>query len=203
MTDSEAHAAAVAVAALTAARRFESLRREGERLAAAGIEPGLLREAAYAAALFCGFPSGVASLQALAELEPTQAKPHEDIPETRKELRRRGVHLFRRVHGKNAKRQLEMLDMLHPDYADTVLSEAYGRVLARPFLTLGARELIGVAALAVLGLGPQLRAHLLGARNVGVEWAEIEQAVRQAAGLGGVDAAAALATVAELRARES
>src|SRR5262245_30283296 len=94
MTDAEAQGAAVLVAALTAARRFDELRRQGERLAQGGIEPGLLREAAYAAALFCGFPSGVAALQALAELEPTEVRPHEDAPAERKELRRRGTQLF-------------------------------------------------------------------------------------------------------------
>ena len=157
-----------------------------------------MREAAYLASLFCGFPRGVAALVALAELT-SEDRHHDAPPATADAARARGESVFRAIHLGNADRQLAMLERAHPDYADTVLREAYGRVLARPFLTLGQRELVGVACLTVEGLPLQLRAHLLGAHNVGVAIPAIEASVALAAELGGLDPASALEQLAKLR----
>ena len=191
---------AVTVSALVAARDFDRLRAAAKDLRRRGAAAADLSEAAYVASLFCGFPSAVAALVALAE---DGGEVHRDRPPVdRGELRRRGERLFRMIHGTSAERQLSMLERVHPDLADTIVAEAYGRVLARDFLPLAARELGGVAALVVLGLIPQLRAHLLGARRTGATWEEIAWAVEHASGLAKIDGAAASALVAELRDRD-
>ena len=85
--------------------------------------------------------------------------------------------------------------------ADTVLSEAYGRVLSRDFLPLPARELIGAVSLAVQNLMPQLRAHLLGTHNAGAPWDQIEAALRLGLELVDGSTKAPLAMLGELRSR--
>jgi len=191
--------AAVTAAALTAAGEHDRLRVAAETLVRRGATARDLREAIYIASLFCGFPRGVAALAALDELDP-EAYHTDHPPATRNEARVRGETLFRRLHKGTADRQLRMLAQLHPDFAETVLSEAYGRVLSRSFLALDVRELVGVTVLTVLGLDRQLRAHLSAAHNAGVTWDAIAETVAQAAQWGGIDAEPAMATLARLRA---
>jgi 4-carboxymuconolactone decarboxylase len=57
---------------------------------------------------------------------------------------------------------------LHPRLDEWMIAEGYGKVLSRPGLDLGRRELCIVAACAATGQDRQLQSHLHGARNVGV-----------------------------------
>ena len=66
----------------------------------------------------------------------------------------------------------------HPDLAEWILSDGYGRVLARPGLSIRERELIVVAVLAALDVPLQLRSHVEGARRVGAKEAEIRAMVQ-------------------------
>src|SRR5438128_2345746 len=97
------------------------LRPECEALVLRGASSADLREAAYVAALFCGFPRGVAALREMAHLQPTDGL-HRLAPDpSRASLRATGERVFRTIHLANADRQLEMLAGLDPDFADTVL----------------------------------------------------------------------------------
>lgn len=189
--------AVVTIAALTSGPRLGAIAEHARVLESRGAGPALLREAAYVASLFCGFPRGVAALVELDKLSHGD-RYRDAAPASRAEARARGVQVFRAIHLGNADRQLAMLEQAHPDYADTVLSEAYGRVLARTLLPLALRELVGVACLTVEGLPRQLRAHLLGARNVGVSVATLRASVALAAELGEVDPASAMEQVAQI-----
>jgi 4-carboxymuconolactone decarboxylase len=79
------------------------------------------------------------------------------------------------------------MEALHPELAWWILDDGYGRVLSRPGLTGRERELLAVAALAVLpGAGLQLDSHERGARRFGATAGEVaatryeaERAVRR------------------------
>lgn len=189
---------AVVIASLMAAGRFDAIGSSATDLVEAGADLLDLREAAYLASLFCGFPRGVAALLELAKLDGghedsdrsrgDRVPCHTDTPPVERALSRSiGDETFRAIHRTNAKRQLDMLRRVHPDFADTVLAEAYGRVIAREFLPLSVRELIGVASLSVQRLDAQLRAHLLGAHNTGASFADIRETLRLAADTAGVN----------------
>ena len=60
--------------------------------------------------------------------------------------------------------------------------DGYGKVLGRPELSLSVREMCIVAMLVVMGAGPQLRAHLMGALNAGVPADQVDELVRRAGG---------------------
>jgi 4-carboxymuconolactone decarboxylase len=62
----------------------------------------------------------------------------------------------------------------HPELAEWILADGYGRVLSRPGLTIRERELIVVAVLAALRLPKQLESHVRGARRVGATSREVE-----------------------------
>lgn len=58
-----------------------------------------------------------------------------------------------------------------------MLEEGYGKVLGRPGLALGVRELCVVATLVPQDAPAQLRSHLRGALNVGVPAGDVEEAL--------------------------
>jgi 4-carboxymuconolactone decarboxylase len=61
----------------------------------------------------------------------------------------------------------------HPDLADWILADGYGRVLSRPGLPIRERELIVVAVLSALKLPKQLDSHVRGALRVGATAREV------------------------------
>jgi alkylhydroperoxidase/carboxymuconolactone decarboxylase family protein YurZ len=88
---------------------------------------------------------------------------------------------------------------LAPDFFDHVQQAAFGELWSRPGLAVRDRSLITVAMLAALGHHEELKAHLVGARNVGISAEELVEALMQVSIYAGVPAAAAaLRTAAEV-----
>ena len=73
---------------------------------------------------------------------------------------------------------------LHPEMEQWMLEEGYGKVLGRPGLALGTRELCIVALLAVRDAPRQLYSHVRGALNVGVPPLAVRRALTLAAAFG-------------------
>ena len=78
---------------------------------------------------------------------------------------------------------------LAPDFYRYVAASAFGMVWSRPGLALRDRSLVTVAQLAALGRTDELRAHLRGARNVGISEEELVEVLMQTAIYAGVPAA--------------
>ena len=92
---------------------------------------------------------------------------------------------------------------LAPDFYRYVAASAFGMLWSRPQLALRDRSLVTVAMLAALGRTGELRAHLAGARNVGLRDEELIEVLMQTAIYAGVPAAnEALAVAAEVLAVE-
>ncbi len=72
------------------------------------------------------------------------------------------------VYGKFYAKLRHNIVALHPDLDEWMILEGYGKVLSRPGLDLGRRELCIVASCVAAGQDRQLHSHLHGARNVGV-----------------------------------
>ena len=78
---------------------------------------------------------------------------------------------------------------LAPDFYRYVAASAFGMLWARPGLAVRDRSLVTVAQLAALGRTEELRAHLRGARNVGISEEELTEVLMQTAVYAGVPAA--------------
>ena len=88
---------------------------------------------------------------------------------------------------------------LAPDFFDHVQQSAFGMIWSRPGLPVRDRSLITVAMLAALGQTDELKAHLAGARNVGLTRDELVEVIMQASIYAGVPAAnAALRAAADV-----
>jgi 4-carboxymuconolactone decarboxylase len=88
-----------------------------------------------------------------------------------------GEATCRLVYGRFYERLRRNITDLHPELDSWMIVEGYGKVLSRPGLDLGRRELCIVAACAATGQDRQLHSHLNGARNVGVPDDVIAQAI--------------------------
>jgi 4-carboxymuconolactone decarboxylase len=65
------------------------------------------------------------------------------------------------------------------DLGKYLVEFAFGDVYERPGLSLREREIATVAALVVMGRGPQVRAHFKSSLHVGVTWDELAEVVLQ------------------------
>jgi alkylhydroperoxidase/carboxymuconolactone decarboxylase family protein YurZ len=176
----------VRIAAAAAAGRTDALDAGCREAASAGIPPHDLQEALLQVFLFAGYPRAIVAFETLAHVIGTHPPLLELKPP---EVEARGRALFGRIYAGDAERVLGRLQQLHPDFARFVIRDAYGLVLARPFLPLPERELMAVAMLGVLGLPNQLRAHVRGALRAGAAAAQVRVAIDAVEGLGDLAAA--------------
>jgi 4-carboxymuconolactone decarboxylase len=79
-----------------------------------------------------------------------------------------GLELGERLGGETFGPLVAQLRAMDEGLADDLVAHAYGRVLSRPGLELGERELVIIAALGAQGSLPQLEWHLAAALRIGV-----------------------------------
>ena len=90
------------------------------------------------------------------------------------EWSRRGEATCGTVYGDNYRRLRANVRDLHPALDLWMVTEGYGRTLARPGLDLMRREFCTVAQTAVLEAPRQLHSHLRGCLNAGATFAQVE-----------------------------
>lgn len=148
--------------------------------------------------LFAGFPRALNGMREWRRLAPKPAS--NTLAPVAGDVVRRGEEACERVYGAMYERLRHNVADLHPLLDDWMISEGYGKVLSRPALDLGRRELCIVAACAATGQDRQLQSHLHGARNAGVPDTVVADAL---AALDGVVTAPLLERAARLWGRVS
>ena len=78
------------------------------------------------------------------------------------------------VYGPNYRRLRENVRELHPALDAWMITEGYGRTMARPGLDLLRRELCIVVQTAVIETPRQLHSHLRGALHAGATFAQVD-----------------------------
>ena len=176
----EATRALVAVSAAIGAGDRERLARTLNGAVRAAT-PAEVEEALLQSYLFVGFPGALNAMALWRERTglPASGGGASGAPA---EWRRRGEAVCARVYGAQYERLRERVASLHPDLEAWMLEEGYGKVLGRPGLALGVRELCVVATLVPQDAPAQLRSHLRGALNVGVPVEDVEEALEIACG---------------------
>lgn len=133
--------------------------------AAVAASPTEIEEALLQSYLFVGYPTMLQAMEVWRERHDAVPAGEEIGPV---ELLSRGVDVFVRVYGEQHARLRENVRLLHHDVESWMLTEGYGKVLARPGLDLPTRELCIVALLIGQDAPKQLYSHMRGALNVGV-----------------------------------
>lgn len=102
----------------------------------------------------------------------------------------RGLAKLEAIDGAAGTRVIESLRDIAPDFARYLIEFPFGDIYSRPGLDLRSREIAVVAALTAMGNAPpQLKVHIGGALNVGVEPEEIVEVIMQMAVYAGFPAA--------------
>ena len=115
--------------------------------------------------LFAGFPR---TLNGMREWRRLVKTPMSSPAVSAERMRELGEETCRRVYGDMYERLRVNIRELHPLLDEWMIVEGYGKVLSRPALDLGRRELCIIAACAATAQDRQLQSHLHGARNAGV-----------------------------------
>jgi 4-carboxymuconolactone decarboxylase len=102
----------------------------------------------------------------------------------------RGLAKLIEIYGDQGTNFIASLQDIAPDLGRYVVEFAFGDIHCRPGLDLKSREIATVAALTALGTaGPQLRAHIHAALNVGCTEQEVVEIIMQMALYAGFPAA--------------
>ncbi len=152
--------------------------RDGLRETASATTPeGWVEELILQSYLFCGFPR---ALNAAREWRRSTARNGEGVEASERgtgggtgdeglaDFIAAGEATCARVYGRFYTKLRQNIVALHPELDTWMIVEGYGKVLSRPALDLGRRELCIVAACVAAGQDRQLHSHLHGSRNVGV-----------------------------------
>jgi 4-carboxymuconolactone decarboxylase len=143
---------------------------------AAEVAPhGEVEECILQSYLFLGYPVALQALTVWREI--AGAPVNVEGASTVEQWRSRGEVVCSTVYGGQYERLRENVLRLHPDLEGWMLTEGYGKVLARPGLDLKTRELCIIGLLSAQDSPHQLYSHMRGALNAGAEISEVEEAV--------------------------
>jgi len=169
--------ALVRVAAAQGARDATGVERElthvADLVARGEASAQAVEEAILQSILFLGYPAGMEGMARWRRVSGLQAPTSPD-PRGREAWSAQGARLLAQVYGTQAPMVRERMAAMHPDLSVWMLEEGYGKVLSRPGLSVGERELLNCALLAVQDAPRQLYSHLRGALLVGEGIPEIE-----------------------------
>lgn len=102
----------------------------------------------------------------------------------------RGLEKLKEIDGSAGEKVIAALQDIAPDLARYTIEFPFGDVYSRGVLTLQAREMVTISALAALGNAlPQLKVHIHGALNVGCTRQEVVEIMIQMAVYAGFPAA--------------
>jgi 4-carboxymuconolactone decarboxylase len=173
----EAVRALVRIAAALGADDREVLDRAlhaaADHAAVAAVDETLLQSS-----LFVGYPRVLQAFQRWRTIRPLDAETAPAaVDASGCDWAERGAQVFATVYGAQHEKVRENVTLLHPDLAQWMVAEGYGRVIGRAGLELGVRELCIVAVLAPQDVVPQLYSHLRGALRAGVAETDVEEAL--------------------------
>jgi len=136
--------------------------------------------------LFAGFPRALNGMREWRRVSGNRA-PSGDVFPDPAAVRAAGEATCSEVYGAMYERLRRNIRELHPLLDEWMVVDGYGKVLSRPGLDLGRRELCIVAACAAAGQDRQLHSHLHGAVNVGVAPQAIGAAIEALEGVVPID----------------
>lgn len=130
--------------------------------------------------LFCGYPRAIESFFCLDDIAKKNriAIPRTIVSEpSSKVLSDKGLMTAGKVYRDNFNRINNKISALSPDLGYLMIIEGYGRILSRPGLEIGHRELAAVSSLSAMRAYRQLNSHIRGSINVGCHPREIFEAI--------------------------
>jgi 4-carboxymuconolactone decarboxylase len=161
------------ISAYVGLRDEPGLKAELESALQQGISILLIRETILQTYLFAGYPAAINAFIVLNELTGTHSDFLREDGSSLEVWNERGESMSRKIYGSQFEKLMKNMNYLHPDLAEWMIQEGYGKVLARPFLSPRVRELLIVGMTAVLNVERQFHSHIRGSIHVGATKVEI------------------------------
>ena len=139
------------------------LERELNAALSANLEAPVIRETILQCYLFAGYASVINAFIVLNHVVPREAETLREKNGSLELWQERGTELCKRIYGDQYEKLVQNMNSLHPDLAEWMVWEGYGKVLSRPFLSPRVRELLIVCMTAVLSVERQFLSHVRGA----------------------------------------
>jgi 4-carboxymuconolactone decarboxylase len=152
------------------------LRERAAPLKTAQVPVPWVEELLLQSVLMVGYPRTLIAFGVWRKVGRVPAPPmdpdadYQSVPEWTK----RGEETCARIYGDNYRKLRENIKELHPAMDLWMVTEGYGRTMARPGLDLLRRELCTVAQMAVLEAPRQLHSHLRGALHAGGSFEQVD-----------------------------
>ncbi len=157
----------------------QELRERVGKLRSSQVPAGWVEELLLQSVLMAGYPRALVAFsiwRRFGGAPAPDADPDQDYARAA-EWTGRGEELCEIVYGENYRKLRDSVRALHPAIDSWMITEGYGRTMARPGLDLRRRELCTVVQTAVLEAPRQLHSHLRGALNAGASFGQIEGAL--------------------------
>ncbi len=142
------------------------------------IPPRKIAECLLQCYLFAGYPATIEGFIVFRRVFSDFTPKKRGTPDSRR-LRVLGERVCRTIYKGQFETLLDNVRKLHPDLAEWMLLEGYGKVLGRRGLPLNVRELITVSLLASTGWERQLFSHIRGAIHAGASREEVQGSIEQ------------------------
>jgi alkylhydroperoxidase/carboxymuconolactone decarboxylase family protein YurZ len=169
----------VRISACIALRNETALKKELQSALDQKVPVLLIRESILQTYLFAGYAATINAFHTLNELIPEDSNFLTEKSGSVESWKERGEELCRKIYGDQFERLVKNMNRLHPDLADWMIWEGYGKVLSRPFLSPRVRELLIVAMTAVLEVDRQFHSHVRGALHVGATSDELKRVLNE------------------------
>lgn len=171
----DATLALVGLAAAIAQGEEPGVRERVETAVEAKVPPRWVDELLLQSVLMVGWPRTLIAASFWRKAIGVPPEGDEDLDyANHAEWTRRGEETLRVVYGDNYRKLRQNVEAMHPALDRWMLTEGYGRTLARSGLDLKCREFCVIAQTAVLDTPRQLHSHLRGALNAGASPEEVE-----------------------------
>lgn len=155
------------ISACVALRKETQLQEELRFALESGISVTIIREVLLQTYLFAGYAAAINAFIVLNRVVPGNSEYLREAGGSPEIWRKRGEALCKLIYGDHYSKLMEHMRQLHPDLADWIILEGYGKVLSRPFLSPRIRELLIVAMTAVLEVERQFQSHVRGSIHAG------------------------------------
>lgn len=147
-----------------------------EKVGAKAIE-----EVIFQSHLFLGYPAMIEAARTFSEYRPGSRTRNVKLkayggPVCR-DWHKKGIKKIDLIYGPVLEKLIEYMNSFSPQILTWMINNAYGQVLSRPGISFHLRELSTISTLTVTSYENQLKAHIRGAFNLGIDPDLIEKTI--------------------------
>jgi len=132
-----------------------------------------IEEIIFQSHLFLGYPAMIEAARTFSEFRPERQMKNARLKAYSgvacQNWHEKGLEKIDLIYGPVLQKLIEYMNSFSPQILTWMINNAYGQVLSRPGISFRLRELSTVSTLTITSYENQLKAHIRGAFNLGIE----------------------------------